>query len=155
MARGRVFSSCPQRLNAQVPKKCCQLGTKQQMKTGWVILFQITRWHAPMVCNAWGCSLIVNSGPSGLLHAKTGAGSRDFADSGTAHADSGTDHGCKPMQPRASLLLPTNACPWQPWVKLMLGQSQMHTGCSKTTQEPSKCMQIAPNVVTLFTIGKV
>ena len=78
MARGRVFSSCPQRLNAQVPKKCCQLGTKQQMKTGWVILFQITRWHAPMVCNAWGCSLIVNSGPSGLLHAKTGAGARDF-----------------------------------------------------------------------------
>ena len=78
-----------------------------------------------------------------------------FSNSGTDLSDSGTDHGCKPMQPRASLLLPTNACPWQPWVKLMLGQSQMHTGCSKTTQEPSKCMQIAPNVVTLFTIGKV
>ena len=116
---------------------------------------QTTRWHAPVMCTAWFCSLIFHLGPSGLLHAKTGAGTRDFANSGTDLADSSTDHGCKPMQPRASLLLPTNACPWQPWVKLMLGQSQMHTGCSKTTQEPSKCMQIAPNVVTLFTIEKV
>ena len=25
--------------------------------------------------------------------------------------------------------LATNACPWQPWVNLLLGQSQMHKNC--------------------------
>ena len=48
------------------------------MKTGCVTPFQITRWHAPMMCTAWVCSLIVHLGRSGLLHAKTGARTRDF-----------------------------------------------------------------------------
>ena len=60
------------------------------MKTGWVTPFQITRWHAPMMCTAWVCSLIVHSGRSGLLHAKTGAGTRDFPGFSTAHPDLST-----------------------------------------------------------------
>ena len=135
-------------------QNCIHSRPAEQMKTRWVAPFQITHWHAPRMCTAWGCSLTVNLGPHGLLNVKTGARTRDLSDSVIAPSDSVIDHVCKPMQPRARLVVPTNACKWQPWVNLMLGQSQMHTDCSKTIRELSKCTQIAQNVVTLFPIEK-
>ena len=136
-------------------QNCIHSRPAEQMKTRWFAPFQITHWHAPRMCTAWGCSLTVNLGPHGLLNVKTGAGTRDFSDSHTVLQTLTSTMGASQCNPVLACFYPPMHAHGNHGSWLMLGQSQMHPGCSKTTQEPSKCMQIAPNVVTLFTIGKV